>query len=48
MDGYAQTCGLSPINITMDGDNRPQKCDIPIWLGPDPCTEALLDLQVCR
>ena len=48
LDGYASTCGLPPINLTLIGANRPRSCSIPIVIKPDLCTEALLDIQVIK
>ena len=48
LDGYAKTCGLPGINLTLVGPNRPRSCHIPIIIKPDSCTEALLDIQVIK
>ena len=48
LDGYATSCGLPSINLTLIGDNRPKRCSLPIIIAPDMCTEALLDIQVIK
>lgn len=50
VDAFIDTCGIPKqlANFTTIGDNKPKKCNLPIIIGPDPCTEALLDIQTIK